>query len=382
MSAEGIFLRSGDGLTVLKQTGYDSEAILQTALAQYPEFLAGPTTTGDDEARLLLIRREMQVPGGQEKPGTFSLDHLFVDAEGVPVLVEVKRSSDTRIRREVVGQMLDYAANAVKYWPLISLQQSLAQTAAEENTSPEELIEELHPGLDPDEFWRTVETNLKAGRVRLIFVADRLPEELVRIIEFLNEQMNPAEVLGVELQQFTSSQHTVYVPRLVGRTSGAVMTKSGGSGSGQQWHYESFFAAAEGRCSPEEVALMRQLVDDVERRGHRINWGRGITPGLSGWYRIDGRPAGVWSINANNESPSTRAYLVLYFADLLPRLGVERIEKAARRLEELPHLTQKIQDARQSGWKKYPSLYLADVAGDQYKEQVLLDAIGQLLTEA
>jgi 5-methylthioribose kinase len=32
--------------------------------------------------------------------------------------VEVKRSSDTRIRREVVGQMLDYAANAVVYWPL------------------------------------------------------------------------------------------------------------------------------------------------------------------------------------------------------------------------------------------------------------------------
>ena len=31
----------------------------------------------------------------------------------MPTLVEVKRSSDTRIRREVVGQMLHYAANAV-----------------------------------------------------------------------------------------------------------------------------------------------------------------------------------------------------------------------------------------------------------------------------
>ena len=35
-----------------------------------------------------------------------------------PTLVEVKRSSDTRERREVVGQMLDYAANAVVYWPI------------------------------------------------------------------------------------------------------------------------------------------------------------------------------------------------------------------------------------------------------------------------
>jgi hypothetical protein len=32
--------------------------------------------------------------------------------------VEVKRSTDTRLRREVVGQMLDYAANAVVYSPV------------------------------------------------------------------------------------------------------------------------------------------------------------------------------------------------------------------------------------------------------------------------
>ena len=44
------------------------------------------------------------------------LDHLFVDKNATPILVEVKRSTDTRIRREVVGQMLDYAANATLYW--------------------------------------------------------------------------------------------------------------------------------------------------------------------------------------------------------------------------------------------------------------------------
>src|SRR4051794_12230288 len=43
-------------------------------------------------------------PGGSSR---WSLDHLFVDQEGVPTLVEVKRSSDTRARREVVAQMLD-----------------------------------------------------------------------------------------------------------------------------------------------------------------------------------------------------------------------------------------------------------------------------------
>jgi hypothetical protein len=31
-----------------------------------------------------------------------------LDQDAVPTLVEVKRSSDTRIRREVMGQMSDY----------------------------------------------------------------------------------------------------------------------------------------------------------------------------------------------------------------------------------------------------------------------------------
>ena len=46
----------------------------------------------------------------------WSVDHLLLDQDAIPTLVEVKRSSDSRIRREVVGQMLDYAANAVTYW--------------------------------------------------------------------------------------------------------------------------------------------------------------------------------------------------------------------------------------------------------------------------
>jgi hypothetical protein len=48
-----------------------------------------------------------------------------LDQDAIPAIVEVKRSTDTRIRREVVGQMLDYAANSVVYcrgsfWKLLN----------------------------------------------------------------------------------------------------------------------------------------------------------------------------------------------------------------------------------------------------------------------
>jgi hypothetical protein len=116
VAGEGIFLTRGGELAVLTEQPYATEDVLQLALAEYPEVIAGLTTSDSKPGNLLLVRREMGVPdaGGS---AVWSLDHLFLDAEGVPVVVEVKRSSDTRIRREVVGQMLDYAANILAHWP-------------------------------------------------------------------------------------------------------------------------------------------------------------------------------------------------------------------------------------------------------------------------
>ncbi len=115
----GIFLLQGDeSLIEMREQAYDSEAVLQRLLAQYPNLLAGDQINRAEPRRWLLVAREMGVPGEEVGGDRWSLDHLFLDQDGVPTLVEVKRSADTRIRREVVGQMLDYAANAVVYWPV------------------------------------------------------------------------------------------------------------------------------------------------------------------------------------------------------------------------------------------------------------------------
>jgi hypothetical protein len=59
----------------------------------------------------------------------------------------------------------------------------------------------------------------------MLFVADRIPAELKRIVEFLNEQMNPAEVLALELQQFVASGLRTIVPVLYGKTERAGQIK-------------------------------------------------------------------------------------------------------------------------------------------------------------
>ena len=82
---------------------------------------------GGREHQVYLICREMVSQAAEDEGNSFSLDHLLVDDEGVPILVEVKRSTDTRIRREVVAQMMDYACRASS-WSIDSLKELFRQT--------------------------------------------------------------------------------------------------------------------------------------------------------------------------------------------------------------------------------------------------------------
>jgi hypothetical protein len=119
MSGGIYLLRDDDDLVEMREQPYDSEAVLQELLTKHPSLLAGDQLGGGSAPRRwLLVAPEASLPSEEDGGGRWSVDHLFLDQEAVPTLVEVKRSSDTRIRREVVGQMLDYAANAVVYWPI------------------------------------------------------------------------------------------------------------------------------------------------------------------------------------------------------------------------------------------------------------------------
>src|SRR5829696_8497245 len=120
--ADPVFLLREDGeLVEMIEAPYVSEDFLQALLAKHPNLLAGVSGESLPVRRWLLLAREAALPSAEDAGGRWSVDHLFVDQTAVPTLVEVKRSTDTRIRREVVGQMLDYAANAVVYWPVAHL---------------------------------------------------------------------------------------------------------------------------------------------------------------------------------------------------------------------------------------------------------------------
>ena len=117
-SSDVIFLLNSTGaLERIPYVPYSTEDALQSLLAAHPELLAGDQISPEDPPRWLLVAREAGIPDVEGVSDRWSADHLLLDQHGVPTIVEVKRSTDTRIRREVIGQMLEYAANATRYWP-------------------------------------------------------------------------------------------------------------------------------------------------------------------------------------------------------------------------------------------------------------------------
>jgi hypothetical protein len=81
--------------------------------------------------------------------------------------------------------------------------------------------------------------------VRLIFVADEIPPELRRVVEFLNRQMDPAEVLAIEVKQFVGETLKTLVPRVLGQTETARQKKGVGAGETRQWDEPSSSSSPE-----------------------------------------------------------------------------------------------------------------------------------------
>lgn len=224
MGGSIFVLDNNNTLNEMREAQFDNEVIFQELIERYPSILAGEQINPDNPCKWIFISREMGVPSQQDGNAQWFLDHLFIDQESVPTFVEVKRSTDTRVRREVVAQMLDYAANATAYWPLETIRNLYDEQIEAENTRS---LRDIGIEEDKEEsFWQSVALNLKAGKIRLLFVADEIPHSLQRIIEFLNNQMTETEVLGLEIKQYISQGGMkTLVPQIIGRTASAVAIK-------------------------------------------------------------------------------------------------------------------------------------------------------------
>ncbi|WP_267426207.1 hypothetical protein [Methylobacterium sp. GC_Met_2] len=270
----GVFLIQNDETLVAMQPAeFSKEVDFQTLLSKFPALLVGDQINPEQPRRFVLVKQEQAI-GHEDNEARWSIDHLFLDQSGTPTLVEVKRQNDTRLRREVIGQILDYAANYQVSWTWETIRSAFESTCADNGAQHDVVLAEfLDKDVTPDQFWANVKTNLQAGKIRMLIVADHIPTEVRRIVEFLNKQMDPAEFLAVELRQYAAGNLRTLVPMVFGQTQEA--TKKQVSSSGPRWTEERFIEALASKGSPAEVDVAHALIAWMKASGFPLVYGVG-----------------------------------------------------------------------------------------------------------
>jgi hypothetical protein len=82
-------LKDATTLVEMHPAHFASENDFQRLLADFPSLLAGDQIDAASPRRWVLVSREKTIPSEDGGNGRWSIDHLFLDQDGIPTLVEV-----------------------------------------------------------------------------------------------------------------------------------------------------------------------------------------------------------------------------------------------------------------------------------------------------
>lgn len=216
--ATPVLIRQGAPATPLVQlsmgAGPDqiSEAALQQLLHDHPSCL--PIAEIDPLfANPVPICMELNTNAGP-------IDNLLVTATGLPVLVECKLWRNPEGRREVVGQILDYAKELTR-WSASDLQREVARRVKRDGNPILHLLREAGHEIDEVSFNDALTHNLRRGRFLLLIVGDGIREGVEAIAEYLQVHAGLHFSLGlVEMPMYrTDDGQRLIVPRVLARTT-------------------------------------------------------------------------------------------------------------------------------------------------------------------
>ena len=153
-----------------------SEDTLQDLLFRFPRALpisAIDATYGE----AIPVCRELPTPAG-------FLDALYVNHLGWLTLAEFKLWRNPQARREVIGQILDYAKDLAS-WGYEDLQRRVSLATGRKGNALYELVREHHPDLDESEFVDSVTRHLRRGEFLLLIIGDGIQEGAANIVDFV-----------------------------------------------------------------------------------------------------------------------------------------------------------------------------------------------------
>lgn len=215
MSKKPVIVKNGDVVKlerILLSSKTFQENWLQELLEKEPNIL--PTASIDSiYAPLFCIGREIPMPSG-------FIDNLCISPKGYIVIVETKLWRNPEARREVVGQIIDYAKD-LKFWNYEQLDGVYRNYHKKSSSLFEALVGEKYQMPENEAtFIDITEKNIKNARFLLMIVGDGIREGVERMADFLNETPNMQYRLALcELEVYDLGNDTrLVIPQLTTKT--------------------------------------------------------------------------------------------------------------------------------------------------------------------
>ena len=173
----GIWTNTGEGWELGAPRPFRDEATLHRLIEANPQFLplAGAP-------RLATLASEVQL-------GTGYADILAFEPSGRPAVIEVKLASNPQARREIVSQVLAYAAflqgHSVRTLEQGPLRRSLQNSGHGSILEAVKAVDQ-EGAVDDESFETSMQNYLDRGSFRLVLVLDEVPAELERVVAYLD----------------------------------------------------------------------------------------------------------------------------------------------------------------------------------------------------
>ena len=184
---------------------------LEDLLFRYPGAL--PIGAIDSSyAGTVPICRQLELPAGYA-------DALYINQSGRITLAEFKLWRNPQARREVIGQILDYAKDLAS-WGYEDLQRQVSLASGKRGNAIYDLVRERWPDVKEAEFVDNVTRHLRRGEFLLLIIGDEIQEGAANIVDFVRRYSGLHFNLAmVEAALYRDAANRLIVqPRVLART--------------------------------------------------------------------------------------------------------------------------------------------------------------------
>ena len=265
------------------------EGWLQELIRENPELL--PVEEIEPAfAPLIAIGREVSVSVG-------AIDNLYLSPEGYLCLVETKLWRNPEARREVVGQIIDYAKE-ISQWSYEDLEGHVRAYNREYEGIDRGILDTLRQQeqIEEDDEAAVVDAisrNLQRGRFLLLIVGDGIRESVEQMAEYLGQTPQLYFTLAlVELQVYEwEDESLLVIPQIVARTrevTRAIVRVEGSATTSVSVDVapelvekvtgksilteEDFLNILRKKADTESVGFARRIIGDMSAQGCLIDW--------------------------------------------------------------------------------------------------------------